>query len=435
MTRLDILTANDRPGEYPASYYAASPPALDPMPPAEGDIRADVCIIGGGVTGLSAALHMAQAGLRVVVLEAQRVGFGASGRNGGQVNTGQRQDQDVLEEMVGHERARALWDLACEAVDLTKSYAAAHAPDAGFAPGVIHADHRARYVAESHAYVRKLNEDYGYDSIRALDRDELHALCASEAYHGGSIDMNAGHLHPLAYALGLARAAREAGAMLYERSRVLRVREGDPAVVETGAARVTADHVLWATNGYMGRAEPRVADKVMPINNFIVATEPLGDLADDLLPGNHAVADSKFVINYFRLSQDKRMLFGGGESYGYRFPDDIAAKAGKPMREIFPQLADARIDYAWGGTLGITMNRMPHFARLAPNIYSATGYSGQGVAIATLAGKLVAEMVAGQAGRFDLMAEVPTQRFPGGAALRTPLLVAAMLWFSLRDRL
>ncbi|MAM60697.1 FAD-binding oxidoreductase [Maritimibacter sp. UBA3975] len=435
MTRLDILTANDRPGEYPASYYAASTPTLDPMPPAQGDIRADVCIIGGGFTGLSAALHMAQSGLNVVVLEAQRVGFGASGRNGGQVNTGQRQDQDVLEEMVGVERARALWDLACEAVELTKSLAATHAPDAGFTPGVIHADHRARYVAESHAYARKLNDDYGYDSIRALDREELRALCASDAYHGGTIDTAAGHLHPLAYALGLARAAQAAGARLYERSRVIRVTEGDPATVETDAAHITADHVLWATNGYMGRAEPRVADKVMPINNFIVATEPLGELADALLPGNHAVADSKFVINYFRLSQDKRMLFGGGESYGYRFPNDIAAKAGKPMRQIFPQLADARIDYAWGGTLGITMNRMPHFTRLSPNIYAATGYSGQGVATATLAGKLVGEMVAGQAGRFDLMASVPTPRFPGGAALRTPLLVAGMLWFSLRDRL
>lgn len=432
---LDILTANDRPGQYPASYYAASTTPLAPMPAATGEMRADVVVIGAGYTGLSAALHMAQAGLDVVVLEASRVGSGASGRNGGQVGTGQRLDQDDLEGLVGKERARALWDLAVEAVDLTKALAAEHAPDAGFAPGVIHADHKPRFVKHSHDFARKMQEDYGHDAIRALSREELRALCASDAYHGGTIDMAAGHLHPLAYALGLARAAIGAGARLHEMSRVTRVGEGAPTVVETDRARITADHVLWAANGYLGHAERQVAARVMPINNFIVATEPLGDLAQELLPENHAVADSKFVINYFRLSQDGRMLFGGGESYGYRFPEDIAAKAGRPMREIFPQLKDAKVDYAWGGTLGITLNRMPHFARLRGNVLSASGFSGHGVAMATLAGKLAAEAVKGQAGRFDLMAEVPTPRFPGGVALRYPLLVAGMVWFALRDRL
>ncbi|TYB80445.1 NAD(P)/FAD-dependent oxidoreductase [Maritimibacter fusiformis] len=435
MARFDILTANDRDGEYPGSYYAAVATPLAPFAAAEGEIACDVCVIGGGFTGLSAALHMAEAGLDVVLLEAQRVGFGASGRNGGQVGTGQRLEQDALERMVGVERARALWGLAQEAVALTKDLAARHAPEAGFAPGVIHADHRARYVPETHDYVRKLREEYGFEAIRALDRDELRALVGSDAYHGGSLDMAAGHLDPLAYALGLARAAAAAGVRVFERSRVVRVVEGDPVRVETGRAVVRAGHVLWAANGYLGHAEKRVAARVMPINNFIVATEPLGDLARQLIAENHAVADSKFVINYFRLSPDGRMLFGGGESYGYRFPADIAAKARRPMVEIFPQLADAKIDYAWGGTLGITVNRMPHFARLAGNVLSASGYSGHGVAMATLGGKLMAEAVAGQAGRFDLMAEVPTPRFPGGTALRTPLLVLAMLWFSLRDRL
>jgi gamma-glutamylputrescine oxidase len=435
MARLDILTANDRPGAYPGSYYAATAAALAPFPEAEGEIACDVAIIGGGFTGLSAALHLAEAGLDVVVLEAHRVGFGASGRNGGQVHPGQRVDQDDLEKMVGPEMARRLWEIAVESVDLTIDLAVRHAPDAGYVPGLIHADHRPRFVAHSHAYAEKLNRDYGYDRIRPLDRDEIRAKVGSEAYFGGVEDSGGGHLHPLNYALGLARAAQAAGARIFERSRVGWVSESEPVRLGTDKAKVTARYLLWAANGYLGHLDKRIAAKVMPINNFILATEPLGALADELIPGNQAVADSKFVINYFRLSQDRRMLFGGGESYGYRFPADIAAKARAPMLEIFPQLAEAKIDYAWGGTLGITVNRMPHFERIAGNILTAGGYSGHGVALATLGGKLAAEAMLGQAGRFDLMASVPTLRFPGGPAMRTPLLVLAMLWFSLRDRL
>ncbi|RME17893.1 MAG: FAD-binding oxidoreductase, partial [Alphaproteobacteria bacterium] len=376
MARLDILTANDRPGEYPPSYYAATAVPFAPLPEARGEITCDVAIIGGGYTGLSAALHLAEAGLDVIVLEAQRVGFGASGRNGGQVHPGQRVDQDRLEDMAGPEMARALWDLALESVDLTISLARRHAPEAGFVRGLIHADHRERFVRHSHAYAEKLRRDYGYDRIRPLSREELRAKVASEAYFGGVEDSGGGHLHPLNYALGLARAAQAAGARLYERSRVRWVSESEPVRLGTDAAKVTARYLLWATNGYLGDLDRRIAAKVMPINNFIVATEPLGDGARELIPENQAVADSKFVINYFRLSQDGRMLFGGGESYGWRFPREIAAKARKPMLEIFPQLTGAKIDYAWGGTLGITLNRMPHFERLAGNILAVGGYSG-----------------------------------------------------------
>ncbi|HFQ16094.1 MAG TPA: FAD-binding oxidoreductase [Rhodobacteraceae bacterium] len=436
MAGLDLLTANDRAGAYPASYYAATATPPGPYPAAEGDLRADLCIIGGGFTGLSAALHAAEAGLEVVLVEAQRVGFGASGRNGGQVHGGQRVDQDTLEQMLGIGRARVLWDLALESVELTLALASAHAPEAGFVPGIIEADHRARFVPHSHAYARKLRDEYGYDRIRPLDRDEIRHLVGSPAYYGGTLDMGGGHLHPLRYAFGLARAAARAGARLFETSRVRSVKAGDPALVQTDKASIRADHVLWACNGYLGHVEPRIARRVMPINNFIAATEPLDDAtARGLIRENHAVADSRFVINYYRLSEDNRMLFGGGESYGYRFPADIAAKVRKPMQEIYPQLRGVRIDYAWGGTLGITMKRLPYFARLGPNILTASGYSGHGVALATLGGKLAAEAITGQAGRFDIVAELPAPRFPGGPALRAPLLALAMVWYSLRDRL
>jgi len=436
MARLDILTANDRPGEYPASYYAATATPLEPLPKVEGEISCDVAVIGGGFTGLSAALHLAEAGLDVVVLEAHRVGFGASGRNGGQIHPGQRVDQGGLEKMVGLEMARELWNLAVESVDLTVALAERHAPEAGFVPGLIHADHKARFVKHSHDDAEKLSRDYGYDKIRPLNLDEIRAKVGSEAYFGGVEDAGGGHLHPLNYALGLARAAKAAGARIYENSRVDWVAETSPVRLGAQGAKITAGHLLWAANGYLGHMDRRIAAKVMPINNFIVATEPLDEaMVQSLIPGNQAVSDSKFVINYFRLSEDKRMLFGGGESYGYRFPQDIAAKARRPMLEIFPQLSRARIDYAWGGTLGITVNRMPHFERIAGNILTAGGYSGHGVAMATLGGKLAAEAMIGQAGRFDLMARVPTHPFPGGPALRTPLLILAMLWFSLRDRL
>ena len=433
---MDLLTANDRAGEYPRSWYAASAEIPPPRPPAEGALKCDVCVVGGGFTGLSAALHLAERGYEVILLEAQRVGFGASGRNGGQVGTGQRLEQDALEKLVGREDARALWDLALESVQLVRDLCARPETGCAFVDGVIHADHRARFVPHSHAYAEKLQGEYGYDLIRPLSREEIRHLVGSEAYHGGTLDMGGGHVHPLKLALGMARLASAAGAKIYELSRVRDYCAGDPCRIETDRAKIRADHVLLACNGYLGDLEPRLSAKIMPINNFIAATEPLGEsTARALIRENHAVADSRFVINYFRLSEDRRMLFGGGESYGYRFPRDIAAKVRRPMLEIFPQLKDARIDYAWGGTLGITMNRMPHFARLRGNVLSAAGYSGHGVALATLGGKIAAEAIAGQAERFDLMARVPTRAFPGGAALRWPLLVLAMVWFSLRDRL
>ena len=433
---MDLLTANDRPGEYPRSYYAAMAEPLPPFAAAKGALKADVCVVGGGFTGLSTALHLARRGYDVVLLEAQRVGFGASGRNGGQAGMGQRVEQDALERMVGSDDARVLWDMGRDAVALVRELARDPLVDCPFHDGIIHADHRRRYVKHSLDYARKLQDEYGYDLIRGLEQEEMRHLVGSPAYYGGAIDMGGGHVDPLRFALGLARLVQAAGVRIFEASKVTSIATGAPAAVSTDQAQVTAGHVVLACNGYLGGLEPRVAARVMPINNFILATEPMSaEQQESLIRNNHAVADSKFVVNYFRFSEDRRLLFGGSESYGYRFPRDIAAKVRRPMLEIFPQLADARIDYAWGGTLAITMNRMPHFERLAGNILSLSGYSGHGLAMATLAGQVASEAIAGQAERFDLMARVPSPRFPGGAALRSPLLVLAMVWFSLRDRL
>jgi gamma-glutamylputrescine oxidase len=433
---MSLLFANDRAGEYPASWYAATAAPLDPFPALAGEARADVCIVGGGYTGLSAALHLAQRGFDVVLLEAHRVGFGASGRNGGQVGSGQRVEQTRLERLLGRDDARKLWQMGEDAKALVRGLIEAHAM-AGVAwhPGIAHAEWHARDVPAAHAYAEHLARDYGYDRAEPLDRAAIAALVPSGVFAGGVLDHGAGHIHPLNFAIGLARAAAAAGVRIFERSHVTGFTPGDPAVVRTDGGRVTAPHVILACNGYLEGLEPQVAARVMPINNFIIATEPLGARAAEVLTRPVAVSDSRFVVNYFRLSEDGRLLFGGGESYGYRFPRDIAAVVRKPMLQVYPGLADVRIDYAWGGTLAITMNRMPCFYRPGPNVLSASGYSGHGVAMATLAGQILAKTVAGQAERFDLMAGLPLPAFPGGPALRSPLLVLAMLWYSLRDRL
>ncbi len=433
---MDLLTVNDRQGEYPTSYYHATANTLPRFDPPAGHIACDVCVIGGGYTGLSTALHLAKRGYDVVLLEAHRVGWGASGRNGGQVGSGQRVDQDELEKSVGMTAARALWDISVQSLDIVRDLIKSHQIACGYAPGIIHADHRKRYVAHSHAYAEHLRKTYGYEKLRLLDQAEIRSFIGSKGYFGGTLDMGSGHLHPLNFALGLAGAAQQAGVRIFENARVATVVEGDPATVTVANASIQAKFVALGCNGYLGGLNPRVSRRVMPINNYIAATEPLSeDEAENLIRDNHAVADSRFVINYFRLSEDRRMLFGGGESYGYRFPGDIAALVRKPMLQVYPQLADKKIDFAWGGTLGITMSRMPHFTRISGNILSAGGFSGHGVAMATLAGQIMAEAIGGQAERFDVMEQVPTPIFPGGALLRWPLLVLAMTWFSLRDRL
>jgi len=422
--------------DHPPSWYAASVPIPPLRPRLDGDASADVCVVGGGYTGLSAALHLAEAGRKVVLLEACRVGWGASGRNGGQLHSGQRRDQAWLEHAVGRDDARRLWDLGEAAKTLVLGLVERHGIDCDLRRGLIDTVHQPRLAAGERAYAEKLRRDYGYDLVEPLDARELAAAIGTTRYHGGFRDRGAAHLHPLAFALGLAAAAEAAGVRICEATRVVRLFAADGRRrVETATGTVTADSVILAGNGYLAGLAPEVEARVMPIRNYILATEPLGERAKALIPGWEAVSDSRFVVRYWRLSGDGRMLFGGGEIYSQNDPPDVKAFVRANMLEVYPQLADVRVDYAWGGTLAVTPHRIPLIRRVSPGIYAAAGYSGQGVSIAPLAGKVIAEAIAGDTGRLDVFSRLPVPSFPGGTLLRAPLLVLAMTWFALRDRI
>ena len=420
------------------SYYAASV-ATVPQPiraPLKGSVTADVVVLGGGIAGCSTALHLAQRGYRVIVLEARFVGYGASGRSGGQTIFGLAASQQSITSQVGKDNARRLFDMSVDALDLTQSLIREHHIDCDYHPNHIHAAIKPRHVDELEQWVRELRDEYGYDSPRMLDRTALAEHLHSERYLAGLLDPRSGHLHPLKFTQGIARAAESAGAVIHESSEVLRYENGPQVRVHTESGSVTASHLVLCGNAYIGRVAPRLARRILGVGTYIIATEPLGkERVSSLLPSNAAVADINWILDYFRRSDDHRMLFGGRVSYSSVQPLHLAEGMRKRMVKVFPSLADAKVAYAWGGYLDITMSRAPDFGRLAPNVFYLQGFSGHGVTLTGLAGKLVAEAVAGTAERFDVFTRIPHRDFPGGPVFRRPSLVLAMLYYRLRDLL
>jgi gamma-glutamylputrescine oxidase len=413
------------------NYYHATKWVELTAPALDQDLSVDVAIIGGGITGVSAALHLAERGYDVALLEAHDIGWGASGRNGGQVLAGFGVGQVKLKKLVGAEPAQRLWDMSVEAVNLLHAQIRRFDIPCDPVQGYLHAALKARQVRE----LEETQEEYaqlGAPVGRILRGDELRARLASPRYLAALEDKLAGHIHPLNYTLGLAAAAQRAGAKLFAQTRVTEVTPGRRIRIRAGGHEIRASYLLTAGGAYLGELMRPLTGYIMPVSTYIVATESRADVRR-LIPGNEAVADLNFVLDYFRRSPDDRLLFGGRVSYSTLPPPALKSAMLARAVRVFPQLRDMRVEYVWGGNVDITRNRAPHFGRLANNILFCHGFSGHGVALTGLAGRLAAEAIAGQAERFDAFTRIPHARFPGGRTFRVPALLLATSYYRLRD--
>lgn len=434
-----LLATDRQPAQQ--SYYAATATAGAVHPALAGTTTADVAVVGGGLAGLSAALDLSKRGFSVVLLEAHEIGWGASGRNGGQAIHGLACEQSTIEQQLGLDDARRVWAMSLDALDLLRSRMAQHAINCDWQAGYMGLATTLRKGAALSKWADHMQSQYGFE-LQRISAQDMSNWIASPRFHSGVFDPQSGHLHPLKYTRGLARAAAAAGVRIHEHSAVTRLVAGSPVVLHTTAGEVRADRVLLAGNVYLEGLAPALQARVMPVGTYIACTEVLGQArADALIKSRAAVCDTNFVLDYFRTTRDHRMLFGGRVSYSMRTPRNLAQAMQARMVHTFPQLAGVDIEFAWGGFVDITMNRAPDFGRLphptgaADNIYYLQGFSGHGLALTGLAGRLVAEAMAGDATRFDVFARLRHRNFPGGQLWRTPALVLAMAAFRLRDML
>ncbi|QLF93844.1 FAD-binding oxidoreductase [Pseudomonas sp. ABC1] len=428
-----------RQTDHAPSYYAATVDRDLHYDPLRGQLRVDVCIVGGGYSGLNTAIELAERGFSVALLEARRIGWGASGRNGGQLIRGVGHDVEQFHPIIGNEGVDELKRMGFEAVDIVRQRIERHTIDCDLRWGYCD-------LATKPRHLRGFQEDYedllrlGYPHrLRQVPAQAMGEIIGSPRYLGGLVDMGSGHLHPLNLALGEAAAAQSLGVRIFENSPVERIEHGPSVRVHTAQGQVQADTLVLACNAYLGKLEPTLTNRILPAGSYIIATEPLPQaLSQELLPQNMAVCDQRVALDYFRLSADGRLLFGGACHYSGRDPRDIAAYMRPKMLEVFPQLAHVAIDYQWGGMIGIGANRLPQIGRLHahPNVFYAQAYAGHGLNATHLAARLLGEAIAGQqSGRFDLFARIPHPAFPGGPLLRSPLLALGMLWYRLKDLL
>ncbi len=420
---------------HPDTYYHATRNAFASLPRLDGPLEADICIVGGGLTGVSAALHLAERGYSVALLESRRIGFGASGRNGGQLVSGYSCDMNRIRAEVGTEASKAFWDMGVEALADVHARVERHKIACDRRSGYFFAARNPRQMAGLLEMREEWQALYGYDRMTAVDRNTLGDWIGTDCYEGGLADPGGGQLHPLNYLQGLARAAQDAGAKIFEDSKVTRLDRGSRPAAHTKSGSVRARFLVLAGNAYLGGLVPELRGRIAPVSSFVGVTKPLGKaFADRIIPSDVAVADASIALDYYRLTEDRRLLFGAGAIYSGRTPFGHDRFLRRRIRRVFPALADTPLDYSWSGHVGITVSRIPDFGRLEPSIYYAHGFSGHGVALTGLAGKLMAEAIDGDAARFDRFADIRHRHFPGGP-LRTPALVLAMAYYKLRDRL
>ena len=428
------------------SYYAASANEQPQYPTLGGDIEVDVCVVGGGFAGLSSAIELADRGYKVVVLEANHIGFGASGRNGGQIIAGLACEQDMIESVLGFDAAKQVWGMTLEALDLVRERVKRFNIKCDLQDGFLGVSVNEQKGKKLRSWFGNMAKRYGYDSDATwIEPAHIKNWVDSRRYFNGYFDKRSGHLHPLNYCLGLARGAASLGVQIYQHSAVTQMQQGqgvnkEHVILSTQSGTIKAQFVVLAGNMYLPEIAPNLAPKIakhiMPVGTYIIGTEPIdAKLAAKLIPSNSAVCDTNFVLDYFRFSKDKRMIYGGRVSYSAMTPPNLTQSMQARMVETFPQLTNTKVEYTWGGFVDISMNRAPDFGRVAPNIYYLQGFSGHGVALTGMAGKLVAEAISGQASRFDVLAKIPHHDFFGGKLLRTPALVLGMAWYQLREKL